>query len=289
MIVESDIGTHATSRRANSLKPWTRGRHHAFLTRSGYDLGDGIGIAHGPATLGVVGYEGRSEYTALGSVVNLAARLSDQGDRQILLDLHDRTGRRVRGRAMRQLIIVALAAVVLAACSDDAKTGAPSEATAATTTTTVHATSTTEFAGVEPGAYKEYGDYVDGRHIGYVVRVDATRRILDIDVAQFLTGDAATKAYQAESGLDDTPPNDYYVKNQNPMTRRFPLEDDAVFRVNNLGMYPPSAPNTGHKIDFAQFTTYFESSEHHEQAFHTLFWITIKGGRLVSVEEQFVP
>ena len=34
-----------------------------------------LGIAQGFATLGRIGFEGRYEYTAIGSVVNLAARL----------------------------------------------------------------------------------------------------------------------------------------------------------------------------------------------------------------------
>jgi class 3 adenylate cyclase len=38
-------------------------------------LGYGIGVAFGVATLGVVGFEGRSDYTAVGAVVNLASRL----------------------------------------------------------------------------------------------------------------------------------------------------------------------------------------------------------------------
>ena len=44
-------------------------------SRHGHDLGFGIGIAEGYATLGRIGFEGRSDYTAIGSVVNLAARL----------------------------------------------------------------------------------------------------------------------------------------------------------------------------------------------------------------------
>jgi adenylate cyclase len=43
--------------------------------RYGYDLRFGIGIAHGYATIGRIGFEGRWDYTAIGSVVNLAARL----------------------------------------------------------------------------------------------------------------------------------------------------------------------------------------------------------------------
>jgi class 3 adenylate cyclase len=41
----------------------------------GYDLDFGVGIAQGYATLGAIGFEGRWEYGAIGSVPNLAARL----------------------------------------------------------------------------------------------------------------------------------------------------------------------------------------------------------------------
>ncbi len=44
-------------------------------SRHGHDLSIGVGIAQGYATLGRIGFEGRSEYTAIGSVVNVAARL----------------------------------------------------------------------------------------------------------------------------------------------------------------------------------------------------------------------
>ena len=43
--------------------------------REGHDLGLGIGIAQGYATLGTIGFEGRHDYAAIGSVTNLAARL----------------------------------------------------------------------------------------------------------------------------------------------------------------------------------------------------------------------
>jgi adenylate cyclase len=53
----------------------------------GHDLGFGIGIAHGYATLGQIGFEGRFDYAAIGSVVNLAARLcAEAKNGQILID-----------------------------------------------------------------------------------------------------------------------------------------------------------------------------------------------------------
>jgi adenylate cyclase len=53
----------------------------------GHELGFGIGIAHGYATLGCVGFEGRFQYSATGTVANLASRLCDQArNGQILVD-----------------------------------------------------------------------------------------------------------------------------------------------------------------------------------------------------------
>jgi len=54
--------------------------------RRGYDLALGIGIAHGYATMGQIGFEGRWDYGAVGSVVNLASRLcADAQGGQILM------------------------------------------------------------------------------------------------------------------------------------------------------------------------------------------------------------
>ena len=44
----------------------------------GHDLGFGIGIAHGFATLGTIGFEGRFDYAAIGTVSNVASRLCDE-------------------------------------------------------------------------------------------------------------------------------------------------------------------------------------------------------------------
>ena len=44
----------------------------------GHDIGFGIGIAHGFATLGTIGFEGRFDYAAIGTVSNVASRLCDE-------------------------------------------------------------------------------------------------------------------------------------------------------------------------------------------------------------------
>lgn len=55
--------------------------------RRGYHLSYGVGLSYGYATLGVIGFDGRYDYTPLGSVVNLAARLcASASSAQVLLD-----------------------------------------------------------------------------------------------------------------------------------------------------------------------------------------------------------
>ena len=54
--------------------------------RRGHRLGFGIGMAQGHATLGRIGFEDRFDYTAIGAVINLAARLcAEAADGQVLL------------------------------------------------------------------------------------------------------------------------------------------------------------------------------------------------------------
>ena len=86
-------------------------------TASGFALGYGIGIAYGYATLGTVGYEGRRDYTALGSVVNLAARLcGEAANGEVLLDARtlDAAGAPMDGISSRELSLKGIAGPVVA-------------------------------------------------------------------------------------------------------------------------------------------------------------------------------
>jgi class 3 adenylate cyclase len=67
--------------------------------RRGFDLGCGMGIAYGYATIGPVGFDERTDYTALGPTVNLASRLCSMAeDNEILIDgrAHEAVEDRVR-------------------------------------------------------------------------------------------------------------------------------------------------------------------------------------------------
>ena len=58
------------------------------IKHQGDKIGFGIGIAYGYSTIGMVGYEGRFDYAASGTYVNLASRLCDEaGDGEILFPM----------------------------------------------------------------------------------------------------------------------------------------------------------------------------------------------------------
>ena len=65
---------------ASNSRHWMR-RSHPVICQHGpwwVFQGRGIGIAHGFATLGTIGFEGRFDYAAIGTVSNVASRLCDE-------------------------------------------------------------------------------------------------------------------------------------------------------------------------------------------------------------------
>ncbi|OGA18630.1 MAG: guanylate cyclase [Betaproteobacteria bacterium RIFCSPLOWO2_02_FULL_66_14] len=74
--------------------------------KRGYDLGFGIGIANGYATLGAIGFEGRRDYGAIGPVTNLSARLCSEAKAgQILISqrLYGKVEERVEAESVGEL------------------------------------------------------------------------------------------------------------------------------------------------------------------------------------------
>jgi adenylate cyclase len=57
----------------------------AWWRKRGHQLGFGVGIAQGYATMGKIGFEGRFDYAAIGTVTNLASRLCDEAQNEQIL------------------------------------------------------------------------------------------------------------------------------------------------------------------------------------------------------------
>jgi class 3 adenylate cyclase len=83
--IPCDDASERAVRMALDIRDAVKGLAARWL-RNGHDLALGIGIAQSFATLGRIGFEGRFDYAAIGSVTNLAARLcGDAGPWQVLV------------------------------------------------------------------------------------------------------------------------------------------------------------------------------------------------------------
>lgn len=100
---------------AVAMRDAFRGLQEHWL-RSGWSLGFGVGIHCGFASLGVVGFEGRSDYAAIGNVTNYAARLCDEAaDGQILVSelLFTRVGEGAEGERVGEVALKGLKPLVV--------------------------------------------------------------------------------------------------------------------------------------------------------------------------------
>jgi hypothetical protein len=131
----------------------------------------------------------------------------------------------------------------------------------------------------------------DGRSPVYLTKIDVAKRTITFDLIDFLTGDAAKKAWQkANPGSgEDGPPNDYFIVNDNPKLRTLPVADPVEFKVVDQANVDGTANKT---IAFGGATAYFLSIKP-DQSDHRLswdpFWITVVDGVVTTIEEQFLP
>ena len=93
------------------------GQLAAKWRKSGFDLGAGIGVALGYATLGAIGFEDRIDYSAIGTVTNLAARLCSEapaGEVYLSQRVHAEIDGRFRTESLGQISIRGLSKAQLA-------------------------------------------------------------------------------------------------------------------------------------------------------------------------------
>lgn len=110
---------------------------------------------------------------------------------------------------------------------------------------------------------------------------------LTVDYVLFLTGQEASDAAAAH-GDESPPPNDYYVVNDNPRLREFPLADDATVHVA-VNPDGTSAPD-GRAMPLADWLAAMSASSTDPGGVTSgVFWLTITDGVITELWQQFVP
>lgn len=169
-----------------------------------------------------------------------------------------------------------IASVALAAC--DSASGPPASSTSGPTSAATPSTPTTS---PSPSATPAT-DLADGRHPARIVRVDAARRLVTVDVVQFLTGSAAASAAAADGAEEVPPPNDYWIRNVNPRLRTLPVDESAPITTNVLTADQSGSATADVAVDLGRLGQLRGLSR-------ALFWLTVRDGVVTAVSEQFLP
>jgi phytoene dehydrogenase-like protein len=133
-----------------------------------------------------------------------------------------------------------------------------------------------------PGGRVEQAVLEDGRHPVFIKTVDPGRRTVTFDLIQWFTGEAATRA-AAEDGEESPPPNDYYIRNVNSRLRTLPVAADAPITVNLLAAQSTGSATKDVSVTLDELAGYFPNSGTGP------FWLTVDGGQVTRIAQQFVP
>jgi hypothetical protein len=203
--------------------------------------------------------------------------------------------RGVRSRPLTWCLLLVLLGPVVGACSFTSKKSAsPSSSSSstakATSTTSSLTTDATTSAptgcpdSVVPGNASpppnQGAALANGRYFVFLHSVDVAGKKVSVDVAQFLSGEAANKA-AAEDGQESPPPNDYYIRNSSKALRTLPVAAHATLCMGSS----PGDTNT-FAVDLKGLDTLVRAYPDDQGA---LVWISVTDGSVERVEQQYVP
>ena len=178
-----------------------------------------------------------------------------------------------------RLAAVALVAV-LAACSssDDDEQATASTTTSSTTSTTTTAAALDDCPSRPQGeSSPAVFDDAAGTYAAQSLSLDSPDDVR-FDVVQWLTGEDADAAYEAETGDSSGVPNDYYILNESSALRSAPLAADAVLHRlasdGGGGLVP---------LDRADLAPHLAGTS------QDTWWLTFEDGAITGLCQQYRP
>jgi hypothetical protein len=116
----------------------------------------------------------------------------------------------------------------------------------------------------------------DGRHPVLLKAIDRGRGTVTFDLVQFFRDEEATRE-AAKDHQESPPPNDSYMRNVNPRLRTLPVGAGASITANQL-----AGSNQDIPVSLARLASLTRAGS-------GVFWITVHGGQIVQVAEQWSP
>jgi hypothetical protein len=136
-----------------------------------------------------------------------------------------------------------------------------------------------------------------GEEFGFITEADAAKRTITFDQAEWLDGEEGRRAAVEDGAIGSNEPlsNDYYIRNADRRTRVLELGSSATVRaavpVTALAVRPPSdcassSRCTSYDVSLPAFFASFRKPRHPDGL---KFWLTIQNGKVVELDEQYVP
>jgi hypothetical protein len=127
---------------------------------------------------------------------------------------------------------------------------------------------------------------------GYIRSVSAAGPVttLAFDEAEFLIGKEAQKAAEEDGVIPpgEPVPNDYYIRNPDKSTKTYPIANDAKITAKRCPLCRDGNP--GELGPFlASFMKGRQTFADPYRGKYSQYWLTIEDGRVVAIDEQYVP
>jgi hypothetical protein len=132
----------------------------------------------------------------------------------------------------------------------------------------------------------------ENEQFGYIRSVSTAGPVatLAFDEAEFLTGDEAQKAAEADGAVEpgEHVPNDYYVRNPDKATKTYQIANETRITATRCSLCRNGKP--GELGPFlASFMQGRQTYADPYRGKYSQYWLTIEGGRVVAIDEQYVP
>jgi hypothetical protein len=130
----------------------------------------------------------------------------------------------------------------------------------------------------------------DGRYVTFIRSAVDDGASLDFDLAVWFTGNEANIAASVDGETDIPVPNDYYIHNADPTTLSLPVDDEVV--VTSVWYDYDTDPDLENDIiTYQEFLNVIQSDDAGVQsALRTSpWWVTVEDGKIVALDEQYVP
>jgi len=129
----------------------------------------------------------------------------------------------------------------------------------------------------------------DGRYPGYVITIGPTQSPpkLVFDEIRFFTGPAADQAAREDGNLppgEEHVPNDVYIRNTSPRWRILSIEPTTDV---SLVTYPFGDIESPARVTLGRFAKILRNGRGAISSFP--FWITVRQGTVVAIEQQYMP